>query len=51
MLVAPSTYVQARLDLTTDSTEVANQPPGFLVHALLDGDVVSYLQAVVDTPW
>jgi 3',5'-cyclic-AMP phosphodiesterase len=46
VLTAPSTYVQAVLDLTTDSVDVADQPAGFLVHALRDGDLVSYYQAV-----
>ena len=48
VLVAPSTYVQARLDLVSDTVELANQPAGFLVHALLDGELVSYSQAVMD---
>jgi 3',5'-cyclic AMP phosphodiesterase CpdA len=47
VVVAPSTYVQARLDLGDDTRDIAAQPAGFVVHALRDGDVISYLQAVV----
>ena len=46
VLVAPSTYVQAELDLDADTRDEADQPGGFLVHALLDGELVTYPQAV-----
>ena len=44
--VAPSTYVQLRIDLASDTPEVAEQPAGFLVHALRDGELVSFHRAV-----
>ena len=46
VVVAPSTYVQARLDLEEGTREMTDQPAGFVVHALLDGDLISYPQSV-----
>ncbi len=41
-LTAPSTCVQARLNLTAPQIELAAHPPGFAVHALADGAAISY---------
>ena len=46
VLVAPSTYVQMRLSrATTDEIELSDEPPAFVVHTLLDGDLVSVVQS------
>lgn len=45
-LVIPSTYAQLRL--TFDSAaEFVHEPPGFALHAVLDGELVSYVQPVL----
>lgn len=44
--VAPSTYVQARLAFDGGKIELSDDPPGFAVHVLVDGDVVSHVQTV-----
>ncbi len=46
VLVAPSTYVQARLDLGATRIEFGPDPPGFAVHVLVDGEIVSHVQPV-----
>jgi len=46
VLLAPSTYVQARLDFETTEMALAVEPPGFVVHALMDGELVSHVQPV-----
>ncbi|HEV2757128.1 MAG TPA: phosphodiesterase [Actinomycetota bacterium] len=46
VLSAPSTYVQVRLTFGSDEVELANDPPGFVVHAVVDGDVISHVQPV-----
>jgi 3',5'-cyclic-AMP phosphodiesterase len=47
VLAAPSTYVQARLDFGAEEIELsADDPPGFAVHAWLDGELVSHVQPV-----
>ena len=43
---APSTYVQARLDFDATRIEFADEPPGFVVHALDSGELVSHFQPV-----
>ena len=47
VLTAPSTYVQARLDLAAQEVALAAEPAGFAVHALVDGQIVSHVQPVV----
>ena len=48
VLAAPSTYVQARLDFGAEEIELsADDPPGFVVHAWLDGELVSHVQPVL----
>jgi Icc protein len=47
VLTAPSTYVQARLDFSTEEIQLAaDEPAGFAVHAVLDGEVISHVQPV-----
>jgi Icc protein len=46
ILVAPSTYVQAELDFGADEIRLSAEPPGFAVHAWLDGELVSYVLTV-----
>jgi 3',5'-cyclic-AMP phosphodiesterase len=45
-LVAPSTYVQARLDFVTESIQLDDEPAGFAVHVLSDGAVLSHIQPI-----
>jgi 3',5'-cyclic AMP phosphodiesterase CpdA len=47
VLAVPSTYVQARLDFGSRNFELAAEPAGFAVHAVLDGEVTSHIQPVV----
>jgi Icc protein len=45
-LIIPSTYAQLRL--TFDSAaEFVHEPPGFAVHAVVDGELVSHVQPVL----
>ena len=46
VLAIPSTYVQTRLSFNSDESETASEPPGFAVHALLDGELASHVQPV-----
>ena len=46
VLSVPSTYVQGRLNFESDTIELAADPAGFAVHAVLDGELVSHLQVV-----
>ena len=46
VLAVPSTYVQAQLDFGAHEAQLSAEPRGFAVHALLDGEVVSYIQPV-----
>jgi 3',5'-cyclic-AMP phosphodiesterase len=46
VLAAPSTYVQARLELGAKEIELTNDPRGFAVHVLLDGELVSHVEVV-----
>ena len=43
VLTIPSTYVQARLDFTSPEIELGGGAPGFARHALLDGEIASYV--------
>jgi len=45
-LVVPSTYVQGRLDFAVEEAQLADEPAGFAVHALVDGELVSHVQPV-----
>jgi 3',5'-cyclic-AMP phosphodiesterase len=46
VLTVPSTYVQGRLDFGLSELELAAEPAGFAVHAVLDGNVLSHIQPV-----
>ncbi len=46
VLVVPSTYIQTRLNFNQQEIETAAEPPGFGVHALLDGELASHVQPV-----
>jgi Icc protein len=46
VLAAPSTYMQARLDLLSKELELVPEPAAFAVHVLRDGDLNSYVQTV-----
>jgi 3',5'-cyclic-AMP phosphodiesterase len=47
VLTVPSTYVQGRLNFGSRELELATEPAGFAVHAVLDGSLVSHIQPVV----
>jgi 3',5'-cyclic-AMP phosphodiesterase len=42
----PSTYVQGLLDFEATELALSDDPPGFAVHALVDGRLVSHVQPV-----
>ena len=46
VLAVPSTYVQSRLDFAAHEIQLSDEPSGFAVHALVDGELVSHVQAV-----
>lgn len=46
VLTVPSTYVQARLDLGSQEFELADEPAGFAIHVVQDGELVSHVQPV-----
>jgi 3',5'-cyclic-AMP phosphodiesterase len=43
---APSTYLQARFDCTSEQLRLVAEPPGFAVHVLVDGELASHVQPV-----
>jgi 3',5'-cyclic AMP phosphodiesterase CpdA len=47
VLAVPSTYVQGRLNFGARELELANEPAGFAVHAVLDGELISHVQPVM----
>jgi 3',5'-cyclic-AMP phosphodiesterase len=46
VLTVPSTYVQGRLNFAAQQIELADEPAGFALHAVVDGEVVSHVQPV-----
>jgi Icc protein len=46
VLAAPSTYMQARLDLQSEELQIVPEPAGFAVHVLRDGELISHVQTV-----
>jgi 3',5'-cyclic AMP phosphodiesterase CpdA len=42
----PSTYIQGRLDFSAHAFELADDPPGFALHALVDGQLVSHIEPI-----
>jgi 3',5'-cyclic AMP phosphodiesterase CpdA len=45
-LTGPSTYAQFRLDFTPDEIVLAAEPAGFVLHAVVEGELVSHFQPV-----
>lgn len=43
---APSTFAQLKLDFRAPEIQVVPEPPGFAVHALVDGQLLSHIQPV-----
>lgn len=43
---APSTFAQLKLDFHTSEIQIADEPAGFAIHALVDGEIVSHVQPV-----
>ena len=46
VMTVPSTYVQSRLNLGSHEVELADDPRGFALHTVLDGELVSHVQPV-----
>jgi len=46
VMSVPSTYVQGLLDFDATELALSDDPPGFAVHALVDGRLVSHVQPV-----
>lgn len=46
VLAVPSTYVQAQLDFAATKIPLSSERPGFAVHALIDGELASYVQSL-----
>jgi Icc protein len=46
VLAAPSTTLAARLDFSSHDFQLIAEPPGFAVHVLVDGELVSHVQPV-----
>ena len=46
VMAVPSTYVQGRLDFGATEFELADEPAGFAIHAVVDGELVSHVQPV-----
>jgi 3',5'-cyclic-AMP phosphodiesterase len=46
VFAVPSTYAATRLKFNSGEIELAAEPPGFAVHALLDGELASHVQPV-----
>jgi 3',5'-cyclic AMP phosphodiesterase CpdA len=49
VLTVPSTYVQTQLDFSLEEIELADEPAGFGVHAVRDGELSSHVQPVIPT--
>jgi 3',5'-cyclic-AMP phosphodiesterase len=46
VLTVPSTYVQARLEFGAHEVQLTAEPAAFTIHAMLDGELISYIQTV-----
>jgi hypothetical protein len=46
VVVAPSTYVQARMDFFAQEVELTAEHAGFALHAVVDGELISHVQTV-----
>ena len=47
VLTVPSTYMQGLLSFDAAELRLSDDPPGFAVHAFVDGELVSHIQPVV----
>ena len=47
VVVAPSTYVQMRPAFLSDELELTTEPAGFTLHAVVEGELISHVQAVI----
>ena len=50
VVTAPSTYVQVRLNFAIREIELSDDPPGLMLHALLEGDLVTHVQPTATVP-
>lgn len=46
VLAVPSTYVQTKVEFGATEIGLSDDPPGFAVHTMVDGEVVSHVHAV-----
>jgi 3',5'-cyclic-AMP phosphodiesterase len=46
VLTVPSTYVQGRLNFYAQELELVDEPAGFALHAVVDGELISHVQPV-----
>jgi Icc protein len=46
VLTAPSTYTQFRLGFTPEGIELSTEPASFVLHAVVDGELISHFQPV-----
>jgi 3',5'-cyclic AMP phosphodiesterase CpdA len=46
VITCTSTNIQAKLDLTAPGMQLTREPPSLLVHALVEGELVTHLQPV-----
>jgi 3',5'-cyclic AMP phosphodiesterase CpdA len=46
VMTCPSTYVQATLDFTAQEIELTEEPGGFLLHSLVEDQLISHVQPV-----
>jgi 3',5'-cyclic AMP phosphodiesterase CpdA len=46
VITAPSTFAQLKLDFRSPEIQVVPEPPGFAVHAFVDGELLSHIQPV-----
>lgn len=46
VLAAPSTYMQARLDLRSAELQLVPEPAGLVLHVLREGELISHVQTV-----
>jgi 3',5'-cyclic-AMP phosphodiesterase len=44
VVTMPSTYLQSRLELLADVAGLAHDPPGFALHVVASGEIVTHLQ-------
>jgi len=46
VLAVPSTYAQFQLGFTPEEIELSTEPASFVLHAVMDGDLISHFQPV-----